>query len=161
VIDAYGALGPQTDRTLGAAAVVSLPILAYAGLALLTGRRRADGVSAARGDQARRRALERLRQAEAAAAPGNVIYQALAGYLNERFGEADVGLTTADAARRLEEFDVDQALSSRVTAVLDACERARYGSATIEGATRAAMVVETEAVIRELDAVWGRKGRRP
>lgn len=161
VLDAPRAFHQQTDRTLSTAAALSLPMIAYAGLALLTGRRRGKLRAAARGEQARRRAAERLRAAATAPAPGDVVYQTLAGYLNERFGEADVGLTAVDAARRLDQLDLDEALCRRVTAILDACERARYGAALIEGDTLASLIAETQAVLRELDTAWGRKGPRP
>lgn len=156
-----GVLQPQRGGAAGTAAVVMAPPLAFAALALLMARKRRfqRDVRYARSYHARARAHRRLTGATRDVEPTEAVYRALAGYVADKSGVAEAGLTSADVARLLEANGVDDELREGYLKILRACERARYGASGLSEDEQHALTSAAQANVELLETAFRGAGR--
>ncbi len=124
-----GVLRPMRGTVWTWGLLYGSPPLAYALLTVAARRHRrfANDEGYARSQRARGRGRRRLDAAPQAPEPAEALYHALTGYLADKCGVPEAGLTSYDAGRLLEARAVEPGLAEGYLRILRACERARFG----------------------------------
>ncbi len=155
-------LTPAQNRSYAVIMVISLPPILWFGLATYMTRKRIFDKNPEwkRFRTARNKALRQLQEASNKPDPVAEIYQVIRNYLAEKGNLPALSLTTADASRILEEFEVDRAVSENVIKILKKCERTRYASVEISDEEVRALIDGTADVIKNMEKHF-RKTKKP
>ena len=149
-------LGPSGGGwALNSAFAVLPPALYAAGFLYARWRRRlAEDSSFAREYFARSKSQKRLAGVLTANDPADALYHALAGFVADKLGVEEAGMTSADARQALARRGLPAELATGVEKILRACERARYaGAQPSEAELRALLDAAVQAMDKLEDAL--------
>jgi len=153
-------LGPERPQGAANILIAMLPPMGYGALVLLRHRRRAGrDPGFARYRSARTRARKRLERLDQAEDPAGAVFDAVSGYLADRFDANEAGLTSKDLERLLCVRRIDPDLAADALRVLRSCERQRYGMGAAGREEIGALRAAATGVILRLDRA-GRERRR-
>ncbi|HIJ65250.1 MAG TPA: hypothetical protein HPP77_04795 [Candidatus Hydrogenedentes bacterium] len=157
-IAAPGPLRPSRPSPVMAPALLAAPVLGYVGftLALRRKRRFENDTAFARAYRARATCRKRLRAVAGCEDAPDALYRALVGFLADKLGIEEAGLTSNDAERALTARRANAELANTFLRILRACERARYGGAQLSQDEVHAL---SHAALTNLDALDGALGK--
>ena len=133
IVKSPGAIYASRAWTTPFVAALASPAAAYAIFIawLLHYRRNNSDSPEARARNAYGRGKKRLADLEGHATDIDALHQALRGYIADRLGVPEGGLTSHDAERLLHEASIEGDLADATVRTLRACERAAYASQAI------------------------------
>jgi len=152
IVNDAGSLSAKGSGVPMNASLLLLPPVAYAGLLVWRRKRRRleeDSVYARR-HFAKSSATKRLRDLSKTADPVAEMHVAVMQYLADALGAARAGITSQDAERMLSERGAPDEVRATFVKVLRACERGRYGGASLKEVEVEAL---RNAVLNAIDGV--------
>lgn len=161
IVRSPGAIYARGDNGYLFAGMIAAPILGYAGFALFLARRRyfENDTDRARSHFAHSRAKKRLHTLSNEGGHVDGIYQALRGYIADRFAVPEGGITSHDAGALLDDAGVESAVRETVLRTLRACERAAYASQSISHDEFHAMLNGAMSAIDRLEPILAKRAR--
>ncbi len=161
IVTEAGSLRPAHAIPGGTGVLYAVPVMAYAGVALVMRRRRRfeQDTGYARAYSAKSRSYKRLKNVAAASEPSEELFKALAGFVADKFNVPEAGMTSSDVRPLFEQRGIDPDLVDNFTRILRACERARYASARLSPEEVRALSDGAVAAMDRLEADLKRERR--